>query len=74
MAFRLTPAPEALASVARRFATEQLPDLARCRESDGVAVPRDCVRPYAELGFLGVNVATDYGGLGLGNREALPDA
>jgi hypothetical protein len=44
MDFRLTPAQEALASVARRFATEQLPDLARCRESDGQVVLRGTKR------------------------------
>ena len=71
MRFRMSADQAALQEAARRFATEQLPELARRLERDGEPVPRDWVRRYAELGFLGINVGRDHGGLGLGNLEAL---
>ena len=71
MDFRLTPEQVELQHAARRFAVEQLTDLARELEETGEAVPREWLARYAELGFLGVNVDPAYGGLGLGNLEAL---
>ncbi len=71
MDFTLTDDQAALRDTARRFAREQLPDLARELEDDDAPVPADWRRRYAEMGFLGINVPAEYGGLGLGNLEAL---
>lgn len=71
MDFRLTEEQAQLQQAARRFANEQLRPLAQELEETGHPVPREWTRRYAELGFLGINVAEAYGGLGLGNLEAL---
>jgi butyryl-CoA dehydrogenase len=71
MDFRLTDEQAALQEAARRFAQAELPALAAELERDARPVPADWVRRYAEMGFLGINVAEKYGGLGLGNLEAL---
>lgn len=71
MDFRLTEEQTALQETARRFARERLPALAAELERTDEPVPREMVRTYAEMGFLGVNTGTAWGGLGLGNVEAL---
>jgi butyryl-CoA dehydrogenase len=71
MDFSLTDEQHALQHAARRFAREQLSELAREIERSGEPVP-DAVRArLAEMGFLGINVSQELGGLGLGNLEAL---
>jgi butyryl-CoA dehydrogenase len=71
MDFRLSEEQRALQDAARRFAQGELKALARELEASSEPVPDEWLRRYAELGFLGINVATGYGGLGLGNLEAL---
>lgn len=71
MDFRLTDDQRALQETARRYARSRLADVARRCEETGEAPPHDLVREYAEMGFLGINVPERYGGLGLGNLEAL---
>ena len=71
MDFRLTDQQRALQDAARVFARKELPDLAREMEEKDFPVPADMVRRYGEMGFLGVNLPQDYGGLGLGHLEAL---
>lgn len=71
MDFQLTDDQRSLQSAARRFAQEQLPDLAKTLEDTNTAVPHKWLKRYAELGFLGINVSEEYGGMGLGNLEAL---
>lgn len=71
MDFRLTEDQAALQAAARRFAREQLPALAKELEETNKPVPRAWVKRYAEMGFLGINVDPKYGGLGLGNLDAL---
>ena len=71
MDFRLTDEQAALQEAARRFAQAELPALAAELERDAKPVPEEWIRRYAEMGFLGINVAERYGGLGLGNLEAL---
>ncbi len=71
MDFSLTDEQRALQETARKYARERLPAFAkRCEESDE-APPIELVREFAEMGFLGINVAEKYGGLGLGNIDAL---
>lgn len=71
MDFQLTEEQLALQMAARRYATERLPDIARELEETGHAPDASLVREFAELGFLGINIPAELGGLGLGNLEAL---
>ncbi len=71
MDFQLSEEQSALQQAARRYARERLPDIARGLEESGHPPPAELVREYASLGFLGINVPEAYGGLGLGNLEAL---
>ena len=71
MDFSLTDEQSALQETARKYARERLPPIAvECEESDHPP-SAEVVREYASMGFLGINVAEKYGGLGLGNVEAL---
>ncbi len=71
MDFRLTPDQTALAQAARSFAQAELPSIARELERENRPPPPELLRRYAEMGFLGINVPSELGGLGLGNLEAL---
>jgi butyryl-CoA dehydrogenase len=71
MDFALTEEQRALQDTARRFAREELKPLAETIETSGEPVSSEFRQRLASLGFLGINVAERYGGLGLGNFEAL---
>ncbi|GLQ08009.1 acyl-CoA dehydrogenase family protein [Sneathiella chinensis] len=60
-----------LQETARKFAQNELADLAKELEEKNEPVPHDWLKRYGELGFLGINISEEYGGLGLGNIEAL---
>ena len=71
MDFQLNDEQLALQSTARRYVQERLQPLAQETERTGRPPSRELIREYAEMGFLGINIETRYGGLGLGNLEAL---
>jgi len=71
MDFQLTEQQEQLRDTARRYSREQLADVAEEIERTGTPPGRDLLRQYADMGFLGINVPERFGGLGLGNLEAL---
>ena len=71
MNFSLTEDQQALQETARKYARERLPAYATECEGKDEAPPAELVREFAEMGFLGINVSAEYGGLGLGNLEAL---
>jgi butyryl-CoA dehydrogenase len=71
MDFRLNDEQRALQETARKYARERLPKLAADIERSGEPPSHDLIREFATQGFLGVNVPTEFGGLGLGNLEAL---
>ena len=71
MDFQLTEQQRELQDAARTFARKELRDLARELEVNDEPVPADMMRRYGELGFLGVNLPQEFGGLGLGHLEAL---
>jgi butyryl-CoA dehydrogenase len=71
MDFQLTPEQSELREAARAFARGEMVVVARELEETSEPLPREWVKRYAQMGFLGVNVAEDLGGLGLGNLEAL---
>ena len=69
MDFELSDELIALQDMARRFAADHIAPHARKwdREAD---IPRDLVAKLAELGFLGIFIPTEYGGVGLGDLGA----
>ena len=71
MDFRLTDDQDRLREAARAFAAAEMTAIARDLEDNDQPLGREHVKRYAEMGFLGINVAEDLGGLGLGNIEAL---
>lgn len=71
MDFRLTPDQLQLQQTARAFAQKELHPVAAEIEATGHPVSREWMKRYAEMGFLGINISENYGGLGLGNLEAL---
>ena len=71
MDFRLSDDQRLLQDTARAFAQGEMREIARDLEETDTALPKDQIKRYAEMGFLGINVAEDLGGLGLGNLEAL---
>lgn len=71
MDFSLSEEQSALQETARRYAAERLHEVARHCEEQDEAPPAAVLREFADMGFLGINVAERYGGLGLGNVEAL---
>ena len=71
MDFQLNEEQRALRDAAREFAQAELPSIAAELERDNRPPSHDLIRKFAELGFLGINVPSELGGLGLGNIEAL---
>jgi alkylation response protein AidB-like acyl-CoA dehydrogenase len=71
MDFQLTDEQRALQETARHYARSRLPAIAALCEETNHAPDKELVREYAEMGFLGINVPEELGGLGLGNLEAL---
>ena len=71
MDFRLTPEQLELKENARRFARDKLPAVAEHCENSNTPPSRELIHEFAEMGFLGINVPEELGGLGLGNLEAL---
>lgn len=71
MDFQLTPEQAELQETVRRYARDKLPPIAEHIEKTGEPPSHELVKEYAEMGFLGVNIPEKFGGLGLGNLEAL---
>jgi butyryl-CoA dehydrogenase len=70
MNFDLNEEQQALQAAARDFARGEMTAVAEETERTALPLSRDWLKRYAEMGFLGVNVAAAHGGLGLGNVEA----
>lgn len=71
MDFQLSEDQRALQQTARRFARTELTGVARELEMKNEPVSAALRQRYAEMGFLGINIPAEYGGLGLGHIEAL---
>lgn len=71
MDFRLSDEQLALQEAARAFAKNELAPLAADIDRTAEPISREMVKRYGELGFLGINIPEELGGLGLGNVEAL---
>jgi butyryl-CoA dehydrogenase len=71
MDFSLNEEQHHLRETAERFARTEMTVVAEEIEASDQPLPLAWRQRYAEMGFLGINVASDLGGLGLGNLEAL---
>ncbi len=71
MDFSLTPQQLALQDSVRRFARQELPDIARQIEADDEPPGTDLRRRFAELGYLGVNLPSEFGGAGMSHLDAV---
>ena len=71
MDFMLSDEQRDLKETARRFARGEMAAVAKRIEAEDEPLSRDWLERYAEMGFLGINVSATYGGLGLGNLDAL---
>jgi alkylation response protein AidB-like acyl-CoA dehydrogenase len=68
MDFELTNRQKQIRLAAREFAEGELVPLGKDCEAKG-EYPREIIKKAAELGFVGVYIKKDYGGLGLGSLE-----
>ena len=71
MNFTYTQEQLELQSVARDFANKEMISVATEMEEKNVPLPKEWLKKYSDMGFLGINVDQKYGGLGLSNLEAL---
>jgi len=71
MDFQLSEEQKELQESVRRYAQERLLPLAETIEQTGEPPSQALVQEFAEMGYLGINISDELGGLGLGNLEAL---
>lgn len=71
MDFRLSPEQAQLRDSARRFAQAELPALAQRLEEAHEPVPKDWMKRFAALGYLGINLPAEHGGHGSGHLDAV---
>ena len=71
MDFTYTQEQLELQSVAREFANKEMVPVSAEMEEKSMPLPKEWLKKYSDMGFLGINVDQKYGGLGLSNLEAL---
>ena len=71
MNFDLTGDQRSLRDAARTFARNEMTEVARTCEKENQPPSRAVKKRLAAMGFLGINMPVQYGGMGLGNLEAL---
>jgi alkylation response protein AidB-like acyl-CoA dehydrogenase len=71
MDFELSADQQKFRDAARKFAQAELVNLAREIERTNEPPEKQWKMRFAELGFLGINLDPEFGGLGLGSLEAL---
>jgi alkylation response protein AidB-like acyl-CoA dehydrogenase len=71
MDFTLTDEQRALQDTVRRFAQNELPDIAREIEKNDESPSQEVMHRFAEMGLLGVNLPEEYGGGGMSHFEAV---
>lgn len=71
MDFQLSDEQIELRDSVRRYAVERLVPIAEEIEKSGEAPSAKLLREFADMGYLGINIPEEYGGMGLGNLEAL---
>jgi len=71
MDFSLSTEQKELQSVAREFAQKEMSSVAKTLEEKKEPLSEEWFLRYSEMGFLGINIKKEYGGLGLTNLDAL---
>ncbi len=71
MDFTLSPEQQALQDSVRKFAQNELPEIARQIEDSDEPASLELRKRYGELGYLGVNLPDEYGGGGLSHLDAV---
>ena len=71
MDFTLSDEQLALQDTVRKFAEAELPEIAKEIEHSAQPPSHELVKRYAEMGFLGVNLPSELGGLGLSHMDAV---
>lgn len=71
MDFQLTQDQAALRDAARAFAVGEMTSVALEVERTSEPLSKAWKKKLGEMGFMGINIGTEYGGLGLGALEAL---
>jgi len=71
MDFTLSDEQKALKETARKFANNELIDIAKEIEKENIPPSMEILKKYADLGFLGVNLPKEYGGGGLSHFDAV---
>ncbi len=71
MNFALTDDQRALQDTVRRFAQAELLETARAVEEQDEPPGADIMQRFAQMGYLGVNLATEYGGAGMTHLDAV---
>lgn len=71
MDFTLSEEQQALQQSVRLFAQKELPEIARQVEETDEPPGIDLRKRYAELGYLGVNLDSKYGGAGMSHLDAV---
>jgi alkylation response protein AidB-like acyl-CoA dehydrogenase len=65
----MTPERILIRDMARTFAREEVTPLANKLDPERADIPRELIRNMGELGFFGILIPEEYGGLGLGAFE-----
>ncbi len=71
MDFQLTDDQRQLQETARKYADQHMPAVAEHSEATSEPPSQAVRKALAEMGFLGINISSEYGGLGLGNLDAI---
>ncbi len=71
MDFSFSPEQIALQESVRKFAQNELPEIAKHIESSDEPASLELRQRFAELGYLGVNLESKYGGGGLSHLDAV---
>ena len=71
MDFSLSAEQRALQDAARQFAQKELPAIAKEIEENDEPPSLEVRKRFAELGYLGVNLSSDYGGAGGSHLDAV---
>ena len=71
MDFSLSAEQQMLQETARRFAQTELPNHAKDIENNNAPPNLVLRKRFAEMGFMGINLPSAYGGAGLGHFEAV---
>ncbi len=71
MDFKLSEQQKLLKETARKFAENELLEISKEIEKNNIPPDKDLRIKFAKMGFLGINLSSDYGGAGLSHFDAV---